>query len=244
MIVIDDVLNGNGWFGRDILAGLLSAACHDFEHPGVNNIFLIATKHDKALTYNDRSVLENHHVAATFKILTLEPKCNIFENLTPDEYKEVRNSMIDMILATDNAHHFHHLKEFGNILKANGGELNYNDIEHRRLCMRIALHSADISNPAKPAGVSQEWTKRVMEEFYAQGDRERDLKLPISPFMDRFTTSIGKCQRGFIDFLVNPLFKAFTPLLVNGDSLLHTIDSNRNYWIGVEEREAREAARK
>ena len=36
---------------------------------------------------------------------------------------------------------------------------------------------------------------------------------------------------------VNAAITLERPLLVKGDSLLHTIDSNRNYWIGVEERE-------
>jgi hypothetical protein len=47
----------------------IAAGAHDFEHPGLNNPFLINTKNAYALTYNDISVLENHHIAATFKIL-------------------------------------------------------------------------------------------------------------------------------------------------------------------------------
>ena len=39
---------------------------------GVNNPFLIAMKHTKALRYNDKSVLENHHCAIAFKLL-LDP---------------------------------------------------------------------------------------------------------------------------------------------------------------------------
>jgi hypothetical protein len=221
---------------RDILAGVVAAAVHDFEHPGVNNNFLIATRHEKALRYNDSSVLENHHVAATYLILQ-DDRYNIFRNLEADEYHEVRNTIITMVLATDNSQHFHHLKEFTALLKQNDGDLNYNDPGHRRMLLRVALHAADISNPAKPASISHEWTARVMEEFFAQGDRERELKLPVSPFMDRETTSIGKCQRGFIEFLVAPLFRALCPLLVNGDVLIHTIETNRAYWASQEEAE-------
>ena len=35
------------------------------------------------------SPLENHHCAVSFKILS-SPECNIFMNLSPEEFKEVR----------------------------------------------------------------------------------------------------------------------------------------------------------
>jgi high affinity cGMP-specific 3',5'-cyclic phosphodiesterase 9 len=35
------------------------------------------------------SPLENHHCAVSFKILS-SPECNIFTNLSPEEFKEVR----------------------------------------------------------------------------------------------------------------------------------------------------------
>ena len=57
---------------------IIGAACHDFEHPGLNNSYLIETQHEYAIIYNDISVLENHHVAATFGIL-VNDKYNIFK---------------------------------------------------------------------------------------------------------------------------------------------------------------------
>ncbi len=38
---------------------LIASVCHDLDHPGVNNKFLVATNSELALLYNDRSVLEN-----------------------------------------------------------------------------------------------------------------------------------------------------------------------------------------
>jgi hypothetical protein len=48
---------------------IIGGACHDHEHPGVNNAFLIENREELAIKYNDVSVLENHHVASTFALI-------------------------------------------------------------------------------------------------------------------------------------------------------------------------------
>jgi cAMP-specific phosphodiesterase 4 len=53
----------------DRLALVISALVHDYDHPGVNNAFLVKTGDPLALVYNDQSVLENHHAASCFKLL-------------------------------------------------------------------------------------------------------------------------------------------------------------------------------
>ena len=68
--------------------------------------------------------------------------------------------------------------------------------EHRSKVLCFLLHSADISNPAKPWDIHNRWTTRIMEEFFQQGDREKQLSLPPSPLCDRNTTSIPESQLG------------------------------------------------
>jgi hypothetical protein len=46
----------------------------------------------------------------------------------------------------------------------------------------------------------------VTEEFFAQGDQEAALGLPISPLMDRNNSSLPLSQINFIEFIVAPLF--------------------------------------
>lgn len=52
-----------------LLGCYLAAIVHDYEHPGLNNDFLIGTHHKLALRYNDRCPLENHHAAAGLTLL-------------------------------------------------------------------------------------------------------------------------------------------------------------------------------
>jgi 3',5'-cyclic-nucleotide phosphodiesterase len=50
----------------------IAAACHDVDHPGLTNLYLIESSHPLSIRFNDMSVLENHHVATTFDIMTKE----------------------------------------------------------------------------------------------------------------------------------------------------------------------------
>lgn len=72
-----------------VLTLLLSGLLHDIAHPGLDADFLIATKHEKAIRYNDQSVLEKHHLAIAFKILH-DSQCDIFENMSEAQYWTVR----------------------------------------------------------------------------------------------------------------------------------------------------------
>ena len=49
--------------------------------------------------YNDMSPLENHHCAVSFKILSA-PECNIFTNLSTEEFKEVEREILESDLNT------------------------------------------------------------------------------------------------------------------------------------------------
>lgn len=59
--------------------------------------------------------------------------------------------------------------------------------------------------------VLRRWSKRVLEEFFQQGDTERAHGLPLSPLMDRTTTALGPSQINFIEFVVAPLFLQANP---------------------------------
>mmetsp|Transcript_32872 Transcript_32872/g.53118 ORF Transcript_32872/g.53118 Transcript_32872/m.53118 type:complete len:140 (-) Transcript_32872:110-529(-) len=80
----------------------------------------------------------------------------------------------------------------------------------RLLRLQLALHAADLGNPAKPWGTYMAWTDRVMREFYEQGDEERSLGLPVSMGYDRDNPiPRPKFQQGFINYIVLPLYSTF-----------------------------------
>lgn len=60
--------------------------------------------------------------------------------------------------------------------------------------LRNMVHCADLSNPTKSLELYRQWTDRIMEEFFHQGDRERERGMEISPMCDKHTASVEKSQ--------------------------------------------------
>ena len=96
---------------QEMVAGLLAAIIHDYEHKGVNNDFLVRFQDELALKYNDRSPLENHHIAASFEVMVTKPY-DIFCSTNMAQFTQIRKSMIEMVLATDMKLHFDILGRF------------------------------------------------------------------------------------------------------------------------------------
>lgn len=73
----------------DLFSMIFSGAIHDHEHPGYNNMYMINTAHEFAIRYNDVSVLENHHVASSFKLMKSDKKLNLIASLAADVQKDI-----------------------------------------------------------------------------------------------------------------------------------------------------------
>lgn len=56
------------------------------------------------------------------------------------------------------------------------------------------VHCADLSNPTKSLDLYRQWTDRIMDEFFHQGDRERERGMEISPMCDKHTASVERTQ--------------------------------------------------
>merc|ERR1712226_547114 len=60
---------------------MVACAIHDIGHTGFNNPWYVKTHDPLALRYNDKSCLENMHVAKGFEIMREFPKCNWFAQM-------------------------------------------------------------------------------------------------------------------------------------------------------------------
>jgi hypothetical protein len=216
------------------MALFTAAAMHDYEHPGRTNAFLVATKDPKAVMYNDRSVLENHHAAASWRLLG-KPENDWIDCLDDAEYKRFRYIVIEAILATDLKRHYDFLSE----ISAKGSEkLDWDNEQERLLVCQLCIKVADLSAPMRPGDVHKQWTDRLLEEFYQQGEEERKRGFPVSAYMDRTHPQVAKLQDSFIAHVVSPLADVMnqTRLLPVEDSetescFITNLRENHNYWL-------------
>ena len=192
---------------EDILACIVGALIHDFQHPGEysngvtrdltnigrNNAFLIATKHPIALRYNDAAVLESFHAASAFELISTDKSCDFLSALSGDARKRMRELVVALVLGTDMAQHFEFIGRFKNKLLTPSG-IEWDKSSDRKLVLTMIMKASDVNNPTKPLNLGLQWTDMIMEEFFQQGDDERARGLQVSSFMDRATTDIPKSQ--------------------------------------------------
>ena len=108
-----------------------------------------------------------------------------------------------------------HLMEIQNISKEknNGADLldrtdKHSLFESQQMLMETAVHSSDLSVPTRPSfDLQKQFTYLLFEEFFHQGDCERAAHLEVSYLCDRKTTNIAGAQPGFIQYIVQPLWR-------------------------------------
>lgn len=78
---------------REYHSRLLCLLClqvvHDFEHGGLTNDFLVNSLDVLAVRYNDRSPLENHHLAAAFTLMR-KPEYEFVCNMPKSDFDKLR----------------------------------------------------------------------------------------------------------------------------------------------------------
>jgi len=227
---------------------LVAAIAHDVGHFGLNNGFLSEVGHELALQYNDLSPLENMHCAKLYTILG-DPRANVFAGLSKEERRQVRNICIESILHTDMMLHAAMVKELQVLYEMNHEVLDerrerarseeeigvLTKAENKPLVLNAILHACDISNPCKAWDVTQAWAELCLEEFFQQGDKEKERGVPVQFLNDRDKLNRPNSQIGFIEFMIAPLFTAMVhlwpPLHELHENLSGNLENWRDLWV-------------
>jgi len=220
---------------------MVAALGHDIAHEATNNQFLIETGHRLAMMYNDKSPLEMMHCSSLYQILN-EPETNVFIMLDKAFVKEIRKGIISVILHTDITKHADMVKTLSLLYQMNSEAFDAQDKEFLELLQTPAnsqtvldmlLHCADINNPTKPWYLCQNLAHKCMEEFFAQGDLEKNAGIPVQPLNDRTKVNTPNSQIGFIEFMIAPLVEAVVRLFPQLDALAENLGMNLKNWLDV-----------
>jgi cAMP-specific phosphodiesterase 4 len=194
------------------------------------------------------------HCATAFKAAAEE---EVLETLDATTQRIIRKQVVTMVLATDLAQHFSTLAKFKakvakfqqgfsdsqeevDELGSGGGgsapvlqAMLRGETDDRMDVLCMCIKNSDIGHAAKPWKLHQQWSKRILQEFFNQGDIERGRGMAISSLCDRQATDVWKGQIGFIDFLAMPQAKAWCDVLDSPKVTQQIIDSmvdNKTQW--------------
>ena len=221
----------------DLLGLMISAMGHDLGHPGTNNAYHINASTELGITYNDKSCLENYHSSYLFRILRKDEN-NILEKFSVQNYKTIRKRIISQILATDMVYHSEIVSLIRAKIRAVKDQerflfLSGNDktkFDEQQLLLNYLIHMADLCHNCKDFSISIVWIKLLSEEFWMQGDKEKEQGLPVSFLCDRNNVDIPSSQIGFIRGFILSSFDCLVDMFPSLQFTIDNAEKNIKQW--------------
>lgn len=182
---------------------------------------------------NDRSVLESHHSAVTNEVLH-QAGCDLLAFLSPQQRKEARRIIIEVILHTDMTNHADVVKGLQLKIQSHPNPTNAferDEPDDRNLLCNAILHCSDIGNPLLPNDMSMKWARLIQEEFCAQAMTEKEQGLPYAEFMaKRDLVSLANLQINFINYVVNPIWSLMYEMFPGASPGMKHMHDNKLSW--------------
>ena len=226
---------------------LFAAYIHDFNHPGLNTTYMASDWPSSGIssTFGTDSPLERHHLAQTFNLMRNADQYNFLINCSLIKLDYFRKIVTECVMATDLAKSMPWISSARIVFKDRRTELNNplsstkdekKEMEYKILLMQLSIKCADVGHPSRLLEQHLEWSSRICEEFYCQGDKEKGKGMKISPLCDRNVSlsNYPQGQIGFINFVSKPCFTLLNEvcLSVSEDEKpwLKYMKSNVEYW--------------
>ena len=87
------------------------------------------------------------------------------------------------------------------------------------------MHMADLGHNCKKYEISKQWVKLLCEEFWIQGDKEKQLGIPVSFLCDRDKIDVPASQ---VNFLRGFIISSFDSLVEMFPKLNYTMENAKN----------------
>lgn len=193
----------------------------NYGHTGFTNDYLVRTEHPFAVTYNDIACHENYHCFAAMKLL-LKDEFAFLEK--KEDYVELRRLVIGMVIETDMARHFEATDRFKSL-----PPVLTKDKDRDIICKQM-LKCADLSHCGIGFTTHRRWVDLLNQEFWAQGDLQKQRGIEVSPLMSRDGPGLSSTQSGFIEIIVMPMFQAFVDRFPDTRPMLTHAQRNLESW--------------
>lgn len=208
-----------------------------------NAVLSVRRRNSSYINYSSKSNQQHLH----------PPTLNVLCHASDKQIASMRQKIVDAILHTDMSKHFGLVDCVKGIRRkqqhASATSLNasddedesvgwwLSDEESRWKLLVYMLHLADISGQTRGSvKLCVEWTNRVMEEFFTQGDHEAALGLPVSECCNRKTTNVSQAQLGFLEFVILPSYQVLADFIPEvRKQILPNIHKNYEYWTKQKE---------
>ncbi|XP_042897333.1 probable 3',5'-cyclic phosphodiesterase pde-5 isoform X3 [Parasteatoda tepidariorum] len=221
------------------LALYVACLCHDLDHRGKTNQFLVSFASPLASIYST-SVLEHHHFNMTVSILQQDGH-NILSNLTSSEYKKVLYNIKNFILATDLSSFFPNKAKLSQIVESN--LFDWDSQDHRLLLEALIMTACDLCGSSKGWDQQKQIVEVIFEEFYNQGDVEKSQGMQPLPIMDRSKSGEQPdSQVGFLKGICIPCYELLHALIPESKPMLNGCRSNLEKWESIAKKKTEDAA--
>lgn len=224
---------------------LIAALCHDLDHRGTNSAFEVSSESSLAALYSSKgSVMERHHFAQTMALLSVSG-CNVFGGMSPAQNKAALDHVHNIILATDLSQHFKiisKLESLANRVQTAGNVKNYLDSLDRQerkqtvdLLLCLLMTSSDLSDQTKDWSTTKNTAKNIYDEFFCQGDREKEMGLSPIANMDREKACVPKVQISFMEHIAEPVYTLLSKVWPETSCVIDRVHLNKQRWQTVSE---------
>ena len=209
------------------MALIVACLCHDLDHRGTNNQFQQTEQNALQHLYGS-SIMEYHHVNQFLMILNFHG-CNIFSGLSEEQRQDALSAVRTAILDTDLGNHFKIRGKFVNSVEQ--GSVNLQDKEEQKCLNSFLMTACDLSAITKPWRVQKRVAELVAQEFFYQGDLEREKGNQVPEMMDREKShKLPDLQVRFVDGLCISVYTTLEKLFPDLKQLVDGCMSNRQQW--------------
>lgn len=151
----------------------------------------------------------------------------------------MRRGIIAAILHTDMVKHNEMIKELSLLYQMNSDALDalkpdgvvHSSSSTTQTILNALLHCADIGNPMKPWDICYQLAHLCLDEFFAQGDMEKEKGIPVQMLNDRDKVNRPNSQVGFIEFVIAPMAESMSNIFPQLDQLAHNLSFNVQTWL-------------